>query len=175
MNFHGTSLKTTQISNSVKIRPVGADGRTDRLDEASSRYFSQILNKHEFPRYIFENYSNIKFRKNPPCGSRRTDRQTDLTKLIVAFHNFASAPKNWSRFCPDIACTASPMASFILSTVCVDLENFYARSVTNETFIGFVRVRPLLNTGQVSSGLPLEYSRNYGHTRTVSICLSPEV
>ena len=25
-----TSLKTTQISNSVKIRPVGADGRTDR-------------------------------------------------------------------------------------------------------------------------------------------------
>ena len=25
---------------------------------------------------------------------RQTDRQTDLTKLIVAFRNFAKAPKN---------------------------------------------------------------------------------
>jgi hypothetical protein len=24
----------------------------------------------------------------------RTDRQTDMTKLILAFHNFANAPKN---------------------------------------------------------------------------------
>jgi len=24
----------------------------------------------------------------------RTDRQTDMTKLVVAFHNFANAPKN---------------------------------------------------------------------------------
>ena len=24
----------------------------------------------------------------------RTDRQTDMTKLIVAFHNFTNAPKN---------------------------------------------------------------------------------
>jgi hypothetical protein len=24
-----------------------------------------------------------------------TDRQTDMTKLIVAFRNFANAPKNW--------------------------------------------------------------------------------
>jgi hypothetical protein len=66
-------------------------------------------------RQIFEKYSNIKFNENPLSGSqivphgwsdrRRTDGQTDLTMLIVAFRSFASAPKtdrlmslwNWSR------------------------------------------------------------------------------
>jgi len=38
--------------------------------------------------------------KNRPVGAQlfqaggRTDGQTDMTKLIVAFHNFAGAPKN---------------------------------------------------------------------------------
>ena len=59
--------------------------------------------KIEFPRQIFEKYSNIKFHYNPYSGSRvvpygkrygRTDRPTDMTKLIVVFHNFANAPKN---------------------------------------------------------------------------------
>ena len=40
----------------------------------------------------------IKFNENPSSGSRavpcgRTDRQKDTTKLIVAFRNFANAPK----------------------------------------------------------------------------------
>jgi hypothetical protein len=40
-----------------------------------------------------------KFHKNPPTASRAvpcglTDGQTDITKLIVAFHNFPKAPKN---------------------------------------------------------------------------------
>ena len=26
---------------------------------------------------------------------RQTDRHTDMTKLIVAFHNFANVPKNY--------------------------------------------------------------------------------
>ena len=26
----------------------------------------------------------------------RTDGQTDMTKLIVAFHNFANPPKKWN-------------------------------------------------------------------------------
>jgi hypothetical protein len=52
----------------------------------------------EFPRQIFEKYSNTKFNENPSCGSRvvprgRTDGQKDTTKLIVAFRNFANAPK----------------------------------------------------------------------------------
>ena len=38
---------------------------------------------------IFEKYPNIKFNENPS-----SDRRADLTKLIVAFHNFSNAPKN---------------------------------------------------------------------------------
>ena len=44
---------------------------------------------------ILEDYSNIIFHENPSNGSRfvpcgRTDRQTDTTKLTVAFRNFAA-------------------------------------------------------------------------------------
>jgi hypothetical protein len=53
----------------------------------------------ELSREIFEKYSDIKFHENPSIGSRvpcgRTDGQTDrMTKLIVAFCNFAITPKN---------------------------------------------------------------------------------
>ena len=68
-----------------------------------NRYFCRILMKLEFFRQIFENKSlNIKFHKNLSSGSRvvacgetdrRTDRQTDLTKLTVAFRKFANSPK----------------------------------------------------------------------------------
>jgi hypothetical protein len=65
------------------------------------RYSGQILMTLEFFRQIFEQYSNIKFHENPFGGSRvvlcgRTDGQTetDTMKLIVAFRNFANAPKN---------------------------------------------------------------------------------
>ena len=40
-----------------------------------------------------------KFMKNSPvgaelfCADRRTDRQTDMTKLIFTFRNYAKAPK----------------------------------------------------------------------------------
>ena len=54
--------------------------------------------KPEFSQQIFEKYSNIKFHDNPlsgsldvPCG--RTDGRKIMTKLIVAFRNFANAPK----------------------------------------------------------------------------------
>jgi hypothetical protein len=52
--------------------------------------------KLQFPGQIFEKYLNVKLRENPsngsavPCG--RTDGLTDM-KLIVAFRNFANAPK----------------------------------------------------------------------------------
>jgi hypothetical protein len=53
--------------------------------------------KLEFSQHIFEHSSNIKFNQNPSSDSRvvardRTDGQTDMTKLIVAFCNIANAP-----------------------------------------------------------------------------------
>jgi len=63
----------------------------------STLYSCPILMTLEFSRKIFKHFSNIKFHKNPSSGSRvipcgRTDGQTDTTKLIVAFRNFAKAP-----------------------------------------------------------------------------------
>jgi len=53
------------------------------------RFFMKI----EFSRQIFEKYSNVKFRENPCCGSRVVPcGRTGMTKLIVAFRNFANAP-----------------------------------------------------------------------------------
>jgi hypothetical protein len=62
-------------------------------------YSCQNLIKLEFCPEILEKYPNIKFNKNPPTGSRvisrgRLDEPTDMTKLIVAVRNFATAPKN---------------------------------------------------------------------------------
>jgi hypothetical protein len=50
-------------------------------------------------RQMFEKVSNIMFYKNPSNVSRvvacgQTEGQKDMTKLIVAFRNFAKAPKN---------------------------------------------------------------------------------
>jgi hypothetical protein len=68
----------------------------------STGYSCQILSKREFSGHIFEKYSNIKCNETPSNGSpvvlhrqrdSRTDRQT-MTKLTVAFRNFANALKN---------------------------------------------------------------------------------
>jgi hypothetical protein len=58
--------------------------------------------KLEFSQQSFEKYSNIKLHKNLASRSRvvprgQTDRQTDMTKLIVAFRNFAKTPKKYSN------------------------------------------------------------------------------
>jgi len=59
--------------------------------------------KIEFSLNILENYSNIKFHEKTFIGSRvvscgptngQTDRETDMTKLIVDFRNFANVPNN---------------------------------------------------------------------------------
>jgi hypothetical protein len=59
--------------------------------------------KLDFSRQIVEKYSNIKFHENPSFGSRvvpywrtdgETEKPTDVTKIIVAFHNSANTPKN---------------------------------------------------------------------------------
>ena len=54
---------------------------------------------------FFEKYPNIKFQENP--SSRHADGQTtDMTKLTVAFRNFANAPKKCNhsetKFCVNL-------------------------------------------------------------------------
>jgi len=39
-----------------------------------------------------------------PSFSMRTDGQTDMAKLIVAFRNFANAPKIWSFYTSNVVC-----------------------------------------------------------------------
>jgi hypothetical protein len=57
-----------------------------------------MLMKLEFSRQIFEKFSHIKFDENPLNGSRAFPcGQTDMTKPIVAFRDFAKAPKNGVR------------------------------------------------------------------------------
>ena len=48
--------------------------------------------KPEFSRKLFEKY--IKFNDNPVGADGQKNRRTDMTKLTVAFRNFANAPKN---------------------------------------------------------------------------------
>jgi hypothetical protein len=66
----------------------------------STRYSCPILIKLEFSRQFFENYSISNFMKIRPVGAElfhatdgRTNGRTDVKKLIVAFSNFANAPK----------------------------------------------------------------------------------
>jgi hypothetical protein len=53
--------------------------------------FCQIYAKREFSREMFEKYSSTKFNEIP---SMRTDGQTDMTKLIVAFRNLTHLIRN---------------------------------------------------------------------------------
>jgi len=52
----------------------------------------------QFVDSFLKKYSNINFHENPSSGSPvlcgHTGGRTDMTKLIVAFSNFANAPKN---------------------------------------------------------------------------------
>jgi hypothetical protein len=56
--------------------------------------------KLEFSRHVFGKYSKIIFHEHSSIGSemlhagRRADGRTAMIKLIVAFLNFVSAPKN---------------------------------------------------------------------------------
>jgi len=56
----------------------------------SNRYSFHILMESLFSRWIFEEYSNMKFHENPSSGSGWTDEQRDMTKLIVAYRNSAN-------------------------------------------------------------------------------------
>ena len=61
----------------------------------STRYSCRILMKLEFFRQIFEKAQISSFTNIRQVGAElfHADRRTDM-KLIVAFRNFAKAPKN---------------------------------------------------------------------------------
>ena len=65
--------------------------------------FEWNLNFFQFfpPRKIL----NIKFHENPSSEAElcHAGRRTDMTKLIVAFHNFANAPKKGTYSCFSMA------------------------------------------------------------------------
>jgi len=62
------------------------------------RYSCPILMKFDFSQHIFEKMMKYemlwKCVQWKPCCSMRTDGQTDMTKLTVAFSNFANAAKS---------------------------------------------------------------------------------
>jgi len=54
----------------------------------------------EFSGQAVQKHSNVKFNENPSSGvaelshaDGQTDRQTDMTNLIITFRNFANVPK----------------------------------------------------------------------------------
>jgi hypothetical protein len=55
-------------------------------------YSFEFIMNVEFLRLIFDKFSNIKFYENPSDG-RRTDSQTDMTKLIISFRSFVNASR----------------------------------------------------------------------------------
>jgi len=56
--------------------------------------------KLDFSRQMFEKNTQIQnFMKIRPLGAEfHTEGRTDMTQLIVTFHNFANAPKNVAWF-----------------------------------------------------------------------------
>jgi hypothetical protein len=71
-------------------QPEDAPCRGDR-DPLNKWIFSPIEENMETHENIAARLESIRW--EPNCWIR-TDRHTDVTKLIVAFHNFASAPIN---------------------------------------------------------------------------------
>jgi len=65
-------------------------------------FLTVLNNTSNFSTRFFKSM-NIKFHENPfrrsrvvPCGGKdwQTDRQTDITKIIINFRNYANAPRN---------------------------------------------------------------------------------
>jgi hypothetical protein len=83
----------------------------------------QILVKLELSRQTFEKYLHIKFNENQTRGSRVVpcgliDGRTDMTKLIVAFRNFANAPKNSSSRSSSSSSSSSAIDVLFCTTTC---------------------------------------------------------
>jgi hypothetical protein len=71
--------------------------------------------KFELSRDIFEKYSNIKLHENPSSGNGGAPYgRADMTKLVVAFRNFAIVPTNTRQ--SGIKKTARNLRSVVLNS-----------------------------------------------------------
>jgi len=80
------------------VRRNERDLKNEWVFTSSTRYYYQILKKFELSRQIFEKYSNFKTIRPLGAALFHADGQTNMTKLIVAFRNFANAPKKTEHF-----------------------------------------------------------------------------
>jgi hypothetical protein len=62
---------------------------------------------------------SLKFVQWEPSCSTLTDRQTEITKLIVTFRNFANAPKNAYMWWPNECCTNNSGMAYRPAYSCV--------------------------------------------------------
>jgi hypothetical protein len=67
----------------------------------NTHFSRHILIKLQFPRHVFEKFSNAKFHNKKsvqwkPSFSMPTDGRTDKTKQTVALKNFSNAPKRYA-------------------------------------------------------------------------------
>jgi hypothetical protein len=75
------------------------------------------------------------FMKTRPAGGalfhadRKTDRQTDMTKAIVAYRNYAKGPKNYTRGSTVAAVTLGSLNSEYVSPVLI-LDEFINMNYT---------------------------------------------
>jgi hypothetical protein len=61
-------------------------------------FLSDFIETFNFLDGVSKKYSTFKFHKNPSIGSEfHGDGRTDMMKLIVAFCNFAKAPKIYNK------------------------------------------------------------------------------
>jgi hypothetical protein len=78
-----------------------------RLHVKHQSFLSNFNKTWIFSTDSLQNRLNIKFRQNPSSGSQvaprgRKNGRTDMTKLTIAFRNFANAPKSDSKFPADV-------------------------------------------------------------------------
>jgi len=79
-------------------------------------YSCHILETPELSRQVFEKIFKIKFHDNPCNGSRVVlCGLTDMTRLVVAFQNFANSPKK-----PKFVASIAKKRKSLTNESCVD-------------------------------------------------------
>jgi hypothetical protein len=127
----------------------------------------------------FRKYSNITFSKNPSTGSRvvpcgrtdkKTDRQTDITKLTVTFRKFTNAPKTVHLYICIFRTTAIASLNVIKWSVFLVEANFILWQVGTEqhaeNFVNFLSHPIKLLRYSSKLGYGRYFPELWQHTRT---------